>query len=76
LNGTIAAMFCLGLNIEESVKTGVFVHGLAGDLAAVKKGADGMTAKDVLENLPYAVRNYRNKLSELSKNYYNTVFSL
>ena len=74
LNGTIAAMYCLGFNLEEATRTGVFMHRLAGDIAAIKKGADGMTAKDILDNLPYAVRDYRAKLSELQQNYYNTVF--
>jgi len=74
LNGTIAAVYCLGLNIEEAARTGVFMHGLAGDLAAKKKGADGMTAKDILDNLPYAVRDYRAKFNELQLNYYNTLF--
>ena len=74
LNGAIAAMFCLGLNIEEAVRAGVFMHGLAGDLAAKKKGADGMTAEDVLNMLPYAVRYYREHLDGISADYNNTVF--
>ena len=73
LNGTIAAMFCLGLNIEDAVRTGVFVHGLAGDIAAYDKGPDGMTAKDILDSLPAAVKNYRKNLEAIAPDYYGTV---
>ena len=76
LNGTIAAMYCLGLELEEAVRTGVFIHGLAGDIAAQKKGADGMTAQDILNNLPYAVRYYRENLAQVSTNYYDTIFTV
>ncbi|MDD5288370.1 MAG: NAD(P)H-hydrate dehydratase [Dehalococcoidales bacterium] len=74
LNGTIAAMLCLGLSVEDAVKTGVFVHGLSGDLAAKKKGTDGMTAQDILDNLPHAVKYYRENLRKISADYNNTVF--
>lgn len=74
LNGTIAAMFCSGLNVEEAVSTGVFIHGLSGDLAAKEKGPDGMTALDILNFLPYAVRYYRENLAVLSQNFHETVY--
>ena len=74
LNGTIAAMFCLGLGVEEAVRAGVFLHGLAGDLAAKKKGPDGMTAEDILNTLPYAVKYYRENLAGISANYNNAAF--
>jgi hydroxyethylthiazole kinase-like uncharacterized protein yjeF len=76
LNGTIAAMFCLGLSIEEAVRTGAFVHGFSGDLAAKDKGADGMTAQDTLDFLPYAIRHYRENLAGLSQNLYNTIYTI
>jgi NAD(P)H-hydrate epimerase len=73
LNGTIAAMYCLGLDIGEAVRAGVFAHGLAGDLAARDKGPDGMTAQDILDTLPRAVQCYREQLDELSRDFYGAV---
>lgn len=74
LNGTIAAMFCLGLPLEEAVPTGVFIHGLAGDLAAKEIGPDGIVAQDILNHLPKAVKYYRENFEQISENYYGKCF--
>ena len=54
--GAIAALAGQGMTVGDAAAGGVFLHGLSGDLAADRIGQDGMTAQDVLDALPSAVK--------------------
>lgn len=56
LTGVIAAFVAQGYRPEIAATAGVFIHGLAGDLAAAEKGEYGMTASDIGDRIGQAVR--------------------
>lgn len=51
LTGVIGSLLAQGLPAFEAASKGVFLHGLAGDEAALKKGKHGMIASDLIESL-------------------------
>lgn len=56
LTGMIAALLAQGLGPERACCWGVYLHGLAGDLAAQALGEYAMTAADIIDHLPQALR--------------------
>lgn len=54
LTGVIAGLLAQGLAAEDAARLGVFLHGLAGDIAAARHSAPGMLARDLLAALPAA----------------------
>jgi hydroxyethylthiazole kinase-like uncharacterized protein yjeF len=65
LPGTIAAMCASGLSLDEAAGRAIFVHGLAGDLAAVDIQQNDITMEDILARLPSAVQACRQGLTEI-----------
>ena len=56
LTGVIAGLLGQGLSVVEAARLGVYIHGLAGDAAAAKKGAYGLLADDVCEAINDVVK--------------------
>jgi NAD(P)H-hydrate epimerase len=56
LAGTIAGLRAQGLAAFEAALCGVYLHGLAGELALKEIGAAGVLAGDLLPRLPAALR--------------------
>lgn len=56
LTGVIAALMAQGLSPLVAARAGVFLHGLAGDIAAEEIGAIGYAAGDIIARLPEARR--------------------
>lgn len=51
LTGVIGSLIAQGFDALEAACKGVFLHGMAGDLAVQKKGVYGMIASDLIESL-------------------------
>ena len=58
LTGVIAALIGQGLSNFDATVSGVYVHGLAGDIAAKKLGQISMIATDIIDALPDALMKF------------------
>jgi ADP-dependent NAD(P)H-hydrate dehydratase / NAD(P)H-hydrate epimerase len=56
LAGMLAASLGQGLNPEDAMKLGVYLHGFIGDRVADEKGEIGLIASDIIDNLPAGMR--------------------
>jgi ADP-dependent NAD(P)H-hydrate dehydratase len=54
LTGVITALLGQGLSDFDAAVLGVYIHGLAGDIAAEKMGQIGMITTDIIDSLPEA----------------------
>lgn len=54
LTGILLALAAQGLNAFDAARLGVFIHGLAGDMAADSLSQTAMTATDIINFLPEA----------------------
>lgn len=55
LTGLITALGCQGLDPGDAARLGVYLQGLAGDLAAAERGQVALIARDLIDYLPRAI---------------------
>jgi NAD(P)H-hydrate epimerase len=58
LTGVITALVAQGMAPFDAARLGVYIHGLAGDLAAAELGQCSLIASDLLKYLPAAFKQY------------------
>lgn len=56
LTGIISSLIGQGYDVFESAKLGVYIHGLSGDISRDKLGEYGVLARDILDNIPLAMK--------------------
>ena len=59
LTGMIAGLLGQHLSPFDAARLGVYLHGLAGDLAATERGQVGLIASDLLDRIPQVIRQYQ-----------------
>lgn len=59
LTGMLLSFLAQGYPTEHACKLAVYLHGLAGDLAAAELTEEGMTVNDLIHFLPYAIKNLK-----------------
>lgn len=60
LTGILLSLLSQGYQIENACVLAVYLHGLAGDLAAKELTEEGMTVNDLIHYLPYAIKELKN----------------
>ncbi len=64
LTGIITGLIAQGIKPLEASITGVYIHGLTGDRVAEGKGEYGLVAGDIVEELPYTIKEIMSKRRE------------
>ena len=59
LTGMIAGLLGQQLSLFDAARLGVYLHGVAGDLAAAERGEIGLIASDLVDRIPLAIRHYQ-----------------
>lgn len=59
LSGIIGAFLARGMKPYEAAAAGVYIHGLSGDLAAGEQGEICLTAQDLIDYLPKAIKDMK-----------------
>ncbi len=54
LTGILTGLLAQGYSSQETALLGVYLHGLAGDLASVELGVNSMIASDIVHKIPHA----------------------
>jgi NAD(P)H-hydrate epimerase len=67
LTGVIAALAGQGLKPEAAATAGVFLHGLAGDLASDRMGEYGLIASDIADTVALAIKSILDSRETLEK---------
>jgi NAD(P)H-hydrate epimerase len=62
LTGILLGLVSQGYSQEEACKLGVYIHGMAGDIAAEEMTEIGMTAHDIVNALPTAWKKITHKV--------------
>lgn len=61
LTGLLTALLARGYSPNEACRLGVYLHGLAGDIACERLGEESMTASDIIDALPEAFKRLKGK---------------
>lgn len=60
LTGILTGLLAQGYNAEQACKLGVYLHGLAGDIAAAKLGHEALLASDIVDQIGAAFQFLKN----------------
>ena len=64
LTGILVGLLAQGYTFEAAAKTGVYLHGLAGDLALTKQSKESLIAGDIIDYLGQSFRSIRDSGSD------------
>ena len=57
LTGIITALLARGYSRKNACLMGMYLHGMAGDIAAKRVGKESLIASDIIDSLPEAFKN-------------------